>query len=164
MEAQNHPPTTWPADSQDAEVVAFLKGRSFPCPRCGYDLRDIQVAKCPECAEPLVLKVGSPRARFGWLVLAMAPGCFSGVAALFVLVPIFMTLGRSSPAGQGLPWPVVVADAFGFYSAAMVGLMYRYRHLIMSWTTRRQSTFAGIVWGVHVLVFALFVFAMVYWQ
>ena len=36
------------------------------------------------------------RARFGWLVLAMAPGCFSGVAAMFVL-------GRIAPQLH-LPW------------------------------------------------------------
>lgn len=76
----------------EVEVVAFLKGRSVPCPRCAYDLRDIPTATCPECAEPLVLKIGSPRTRFGWLVLAMVPGCFSGVAALFVMIPIFMTI------------------------------------------------------------------------
>jgi hypothetical protein len=144
----------------DAEVVAFLAGRSAPCPRCGYDLRDIGTAKCPECGEPLVLKVGSPKARFGWLVLAMAPGCFSGVAALFVMVPIALTIGRRFPAGQGVPWPVVVADMFGFLSAASVWLMYRHRHRFMSWPARRQGTFAGAVWGTHVLMFVLLLFGM----
>src|SRR5688572_30282901 len=163
MDVKDHPPTTPPFHDTAAEVVEFLKGRSVPCPRCAYDLRDIQTATCPECGEPLVLKIGSPRARFGWLVLAMAPGCFSGVAALFVMVPIGLTMGRSFPAGQGLPWPVVVADAFGFMSAASVGVMYWHRHRFMSLTARRQGIFAGAVWGVHVLVFALFVAAMVFW-
>jgi hypothetical protein len=107
-----------------------------------------------------VLKIGSPRARFGWLVLAMAPGCFSGVAALFVMIPLYMTIGRRLPAGQGAPWPVMVADAFGFLSAASVGLMYRHRHRIMAWTARRQGAFAGAVWGTHILVFALVVLAL----
>jgi hypothetical protein len=147
-----------------AEVVAFLKGRSVPCPRCAYDLRDIRTAKCPECGEPLVLKIGSPRARFGWMVLAMAPGCFSGVAALFVMIPIYMTMGRSFPPGQGLPWPVVVADAFGFFSAATVGLMYRHRHGIMAWTARRQGAFAGAVWVIHVLMLVLLLLAMWHWK
>lgn len=148
----------------EAEVVAFLAGRSAPCPRCGYDLRDIQKAKCPECGEPLVLKVGSPRVRFGWLVLAMAPGCFSGVAALFVMVPIAMTIGRRFPPGQGLPWPVVGADAFGFLSAASVAVMYRHRHRIMSWTARRQGAFAGTVWAIHVVALALVLFSLWYWK
>jgi hypothetical protein len=149
-----------PSHGSESEVLAFLKGRSIPCPRCGYDLRDIQSAKCPECGEPLVLKIGSPRARFGWLVLAMAPGCFSGVAACFVMVPVGITILRRFPPGQGAPWPVMVGDAFGFLSAASVVLMYRYRHRIMSWTARRQATFAGIVWGIHILMFAVLVLAL----
>jgi hypothetical protein len=164
MDVEDDPATRRPLHDPEAEVVAFLEGRSVPCPRCAYDLRDIPTARCPECGEPLVLKIGSPRARFGWLVLAMAPGCFSGVAALFVMIPISMTIGRRFPAGQGLPWPVVVADAFGFLSAASVGLMYRHRHRFMSWTARRQGGFAGAVWGTHILVFALLLLAMWLWK
>ncbi len=145
-------------------MLAFLEARSVPCPRCAYDLRGSQTARCPECGEPLVLKIGSPRVRFGWLVLAMAPGCFSGVAALFVMVPVFVTFWFRLPPGKGAPWPVMVADAFGFLSAASVGLMYLHRHRIMSWTARRQGAFAGTVWGTHVLAFALLVLALWYWQ
>jgi len=164
MDVEDHLTTGQPLHDPEAEVVAFLVGRSFPCPRCAYDLRDIPTAKCPECGEPLVLKIGSPRTRFGWLVLAMAPGCFSGVAALFLMIPIYMTSRRPLPPGQGAPWPVVVADAFGFLSAASVGLMYRHRHRFMSWRARRQGAFAGAVWGIHVLVFVLLVLALWYWQ
>lgn len=159
MDVHEGPTTTHPREP-DAWLVAFLEGRSIPCPRCAYDLRDITSAQCPECGEPLVLKIGSPRTRFGWLVLAMAPGCFSGVAALFVLVPIYMTLGQVSSPGRGLPWPVVAADVFGFLSAASVALMYRHRHRFMSWTPGRQGAFAGTVWAIHVLAFLLFVLAI----
>jgi hypothetical protein len=96
------------------------------------------------------------------VVLAMAPGCFSGVAAVFVMIPIFATISRRLPPGGGAPWPVMAADAFGILSAASVWLMYRHRHRIMSWTARRQASFAGIVWGVHILALAFFVLAMVY--
>lgn len=151
-----------PVLDPDAEVVAFLAGRSAPCPRCAYDLRDIKAARCPECGDPLVLKVGSSRARFGWVVLAMAPGCFSGVAALFVMLPVGYSIWRGLPPGQGAPWPVMVADAFGFLSAATVLLMYRHRHRIMALTARRQAAFAGAVWAIHVLAFGLFILAMSY--
>jgi hypothetical protein len=164
MDVEDDPTTRRPLHGPEAEVVAFLAGRSVPCPRCAYDLRDIRTAKCPECGEPLVLKIGSPRARFGWLVLAMAPGCFSGVAALFVMIPVFVTIWQRLPPGQGAPWPVMVADAFGFLSAASVALMYRHRHRIMAWTARRQGAFAGIVWGTHVLMFALLLLALWLWQ
>jgi hypothetical protein len=161
MKAEDHPPTTRPLTDPEAEVVAFLAGRSCPCPRCAYELRDIKAANCPECGEPLILKIGSPRARFGWLVFAMAPGCFSGVAAMFVMVPIAATVWQGhSPGRGGLPWPIVGADAFGIVSAASVWLMYRHRHRLMSWTSRRQAAFAGIVWGAHILAFALFLLGM----
>jgi hypothetical protein len=149
-------PPTEPLD----EVVAFLAGRSAPCPRCGYDLRDIQSPRCPECGEPLVLRIGSPRARFGWLVVAMAPGCFSGVAATLLAFPIYRTIGL--PPGRGVPWPIMVAEAFGIASAASVGAMYLARHRIMSWTGQRQMVFALGVWGAHVLVFVLTILAMIY--
>jgi NADH:ubiquinone oxidoreductase subunit 3 (subunit A) len=160
--SEENPTTARPLNDPEAEVVAYLVGRSVPCPRCAYDLRDLRSARCPECGEPLVLKIGSQKARFGWLVVAMAPGFFSGVAALFVLIPIFGTLWAGNR--QNLPWPLVAADAFGFLSIASVGLMYRHRHRFMSWTLRRQGAFAGAVWGVHILAFGLFLLAMWLWK
>ncbi|MEA5557706.1 hypothetical protein, partial [Nodularia spumigena] len=157
------PPTDAPPIDPDAHLIAFLAGRSAPCPRCAYDLRDIRAPKCPECAEPLLLKVGSPNARFGWLLLAMVPGSFSGVAALFVMIPIGMTLLVQTPFGQGPPWPIIVADIFGFTSAATVVLMYRHRHRVMAWATRRQIAFAATIWAIHVLALALVIGAMLLW-
>lgn len=156
-------PAARPATSTEAEVIAFLRGRSAACPRCSYDLRDAPSARCPECGEALTLQIGGTRARFGWLVLAMAPGCFSGVAALFVAAPVVLTLIRFFPPGDGAPWPIIVADAFGFLSAASVVAMYRHRHRFMLWKTHRQRAFALSVWGVHVLVFALVLLALGYW-
>ncbi|MCE9618339.1 MAG: hypothetical protein K8R92_00320 [Planctomycetes bacterium] len=155
----DNPMTSQPLHDPQAEVLAFLKGRSVPCPRCGHDLRDIKSAKCPECGEPLILKIGTPRARFGWLVLAMAPGCFSGVAAVFVMIPILGNIINRSAVDRGV-WALMIADGFGMLSAASVWLMYRHRQRIMSWTARRQGAFAGAVWGVHALVLALILLAL----
>jgi hypothetical protein len=58
----------------------------------------------------------------------------------------------------------VAADAFGFLSAASVALMYRHRQRFMAWTARRQGAFAGTVWGIHVLMFALLLLALWYWK
>jgi hypothetical protein len=146
-----------------AEVVAYLRGRSAPCPRCGYDLRDIQTARCPECGDPLVLKIASSRVRFGWLVLAMAPGCFSGVAACFVFIPIFLGIWNNWSTDRRMPWPGVAADTFGFLSAGSVWLMYRHRHRLMAWSTRRQAFFAASVWAVHVLMLGLVILG-IWWM
>jgi hypothetical protein len=146
-------PAPHPHPDPHAELLAFLRNRAAPCPRCAYDLRDIQTPTCPECGEALVLKVGSAKPRFGWLILAMAPGCFSGVAAAFVAVPILVSFWQLPP-DQRAPWPVITADAFGWLSAASVVLMYRHRHRLMVWSTRRQAVFAAAVWAVHILMFA----------
>lgn len=151
-----------PRDDMDDQLIAFLRDRSAPCPRCGYDLRDIAVAKCPECAEPLVLKVGSPRARFGWFLLALAPGCFSGIAAVFLLFPIFMTIYHSR--GRGLPWQIICVDLFGFASAATVAVMYRHRHRVLAWPIRKQAFFAAAAWGLHLLALVAFILAMLFGQ
>lgn len=164
MRPEDEPKSTQRGPVLPDEVVAFLKGRSAPCPRCAYDLRDIQTAICPECAEPLWLTIGSAQPRFGWLVLAMVPGCFSGVAAVFVLVPIVMSVGRNLPPGQGAPWPVLIADAFGFLSAASVWMMYRQRRRFLALRTGRQRALAGAVWGAHFLALALLVLAVWYWN
>ncbi|MDX2133127.1 MAG: hypothetical protein SFY69_13870 [Planctomycetota bacterium] len=161
MNEQSRPASNPSHLDPQAALVAFLKGRSAPCPRCAYDLRDIQTANCPECGEPLVLMVGSPNARFGWLVLAIAPGCFSGVAAIFVLIPVCIHLLNPSPAANGV-WALIAADAFGFASAASIVLMYRARHRIMGWPSRRQAAFAAAVWAVHVLALALLILGMRY--
>lgn len=146
-----------------AEVVAFLAGRCAPCPRCEYDLRDIPSAVCPECAEPLILKVGSPRARFGWFILAMAPGCFSGVAACFLAVPITISIVQAFPFNPGIPWPILGAEVFGLTSAGSVWLMYRHRQRILSRSTKRQALLAAAIWAVHIAAFVLLIVAMNFW-
>ncbi len=93
------------------------------------------------------------------MVLAMAPGCFSGVAAVFVLFPIYMNLWGEGPKPKGV-WSMVGADVFGFFSAAMVVVMYKYRHRIMAWSARRQGAFAAGVWGMHVLALGLVILSL----
>lgn len=147
----------------DEQLIAFLAGRSFPCPRCAYDLRDIRAAVCPECAEPLILTIGTPRVRFGWLIVAMVPGSFSGVAAMFLAVPISVSLWRSFPHLYGVPWPMLCAEAFGIASAASVALMYRRRLAIFRWTMQQQAAFAVGVWAIHIGAFVLLIAAMAVW-
>ena len=57
--------------------------------------------------------VGAARLQLVWLLAAVAPGFFSGIAAVFVLLPILARL----VAGDGrMSWPLVPLDLFGFYS------------------------------------------------
>ncbi len=152
-----------PSHEGPPDVVAFLRGRSAPCPRCGHELRNIPSARCPECGEPLILTVGTPTPHFGRLVLAMVPCCFSGVAAVFVFIPVGMTIAGVFGPKQGAPWPVMAADAFGFLSAASAWLMYRDRRRILGWPTRRQTLFVVAVWFAHVVALGLYGGAMALW-
>lgn len=152
----NSPPA-WPRlPSPQAEVIAYLAARSLPCPRCGYDLHALTTATCPECAEPLELRLSSAKVNFGWLIVAMAPGCFSGVAALFVSIPIVVSIWHGfAPGSSGVPWPIIAADIFGYSSAASLVLIYRRRAEILSRPRRQQAAFAGIIWAIHIAAFFL---------
>jgi hypothetical protein len=156
-----HPATS---TTPEEELIAFLAGRSAPCPRCEYDLRDIQSPVCPECAEPLILKVGSPRARFGWLLFAMTPGCFSGVAACFLAIPITIGIWHTFPAGLGTPWPILGAEVFGITSAGSVWLMYRHRQRILAGSSKKQALIAAAIWTTHIAAFVLLIIAMSLWM
>ena len=69
-------------------LLDFLREHDASCPLCGYNLKALTRPICPECGQELVLTVGAARLRLGWLMAAVAPGFFSGIAAVFLLVPI----------------------------------------------------------------------------
>jgi len=45
-------------DAPPEFLTTFLAGRDAACPACGYNLRDLQGTRCPECGDMLVLRVG----------------------------------------------------------------------------------------------------------
>lgn len=45
-------------DAPPEFLATFLAGRDAACPACGYNLRDLQGTRCPECGDMLVLRVG----------------------------------------------------------------------------------------------------------
>ena len=152
------PDTPSAADLTDADqLLAFVRGRHAPCPRCGYDLCDLTEPKCPECGEPLVLKVGSPRVHFGWLLFAAAPGCFSGVAATLLAFPLWRFAGAGP---KGPPIALYVAEVFGILSASFAIVLYRHRHRFLALPAVRQRLAAFAIWGAHVLAFVALLVAM----
>ena len=66
------------APSTEADLLAaFLAGRDVPCPRCGYNLRELSGSRCPECGEQLTLCVNLVEPRQAALiagVIALAAG------------------------------------------------------------------------------------------
>lgn len=135
-----------------ARLIAFLRDHSAPCPACGYDLKGLTTPVCPECRHDLVLTVGLARPRFGWLLVAMAPGMFSGVAGLLVCGLIVLVLVTE---GDLAPWPVFLLAAFGLASGAAAIAMGARRHRLMALGHHAQFKLAAIAWSVHVLVFLI---------
>src|SRR4051812_34065855 len=90
-------PVTQPSDAASSQAATtraqemlldFLREHEATCPLCGYNLKALTRPICPECGQELALTVGAAHVRLGWLMAAVAPGFFSGIAAFFMLVPI----------------------------------------------------------------------------
>src|SRR6185503_11308077 len=126
------------------------------CPVCGYNVRALTRPICPECKQELVLTVGAARLGLGWLFAAVAPGFFSGIAAIFVLIPIF---GRFL-FGDGVLMPLPIAmDVFGWCSGifAIILASKRPRSRFLALPVARQRWFALIMWLIHIGALGLFI-------
>jgi hypothetical protein len=141
--------------TREIMLLDFLREHDAPCPVCGYTLRMLSRPICPECGHELVLTVGAARLRIGWLLAAVAPGFFSGIAAFFVLV---MIVGRLV-FGDGLMSPGLnVLDAFGWCSAIFAIILASKHKRFIAQPRARQILWTLIIWIVHVAALALFLF------
>jgi hypothetical protein len=137
-----------------AMLLDFLREHDAACPVCGYNLRALARPTCPECGHELVLTVGTARLRLGWLLAAIAPGFFSGIAAILLLVPIVGRLalgdGRMSPALNAL-------DLFGWCSGLAAILLARHRLRFVAQPRARQRWWTVGIWLLHVAALGLFI-------
>lgn len=138
-----------PADG-DPLLIEYLRDRDAPCPLCGYNLRSLQVATCPECRETLSLAVGFRKPRFGWFVAAIIPGSFSGICAALLLMPLVGSLLSPSPPA---PWPFWAIDVFGWLSVLAAFVLARYRYAFLRQPQGVQCASAVAVWAIHILAF-----------
>ncbi len=81
-------------NQRDAESLqAWLSSRDVPCPVCGYNLRSIEAANCPECGAKLDLRVGSTDLKIGlWLVGVISLTLPLGFIGLFMIIAFPMVL------------------------------------------------------------------------
>ena len=150
-------PTSFAAAGSAQEMLLeFLRVHEAPCPVCGYNLKALTRPVCPECGHELVLAVGAARLRFGWLFAAVAPGFFSGIAAIFVLVPI---VGISAVAKRRPPLRFIVVDAFGWCSGILAILLAANRLRFTAQPLARQRWQALAIWLAHVAALGLFIMA-----
>ena len=144
--------TTAPPTRAQAMLLEFLREHDAACPVCGYNLKTLTRPICPECGQELVLAVGAAQLRFGWLLVALAPGFFSGIAAMFllVLIVVVMTVGNGKP-----PLRIVAVDVFGWCSGifAILLAIKRYRFLVQPRAVQRWWALG--IWLIHVAALAL---------
>jgi hypothetical protein len=142
-----------------AHLLAYLHGRDVPCPLCGYNLRDLTQARCPECRHELALSVGVMRPLFGWLIVAIVPSMFSGIAAGLLLIPmaIAMFIGGEQP-----PWPIVAAETFGWLSTIAALVLLHRRYVFLRQPLAVQRRWAVGAWALHVGAFLTLVASVIF--
>lgn len=136
-------------------LLAFLREHDADCPVCGYNLRALTRPTCPECGHDLVLTVGTKRLGLGWLFAAVAPGMFSGVAAI---VTLLATYGQYRGDGGLSPRVITLMalDAFGWCSALVaIVLVVKFKRFIAQPRARQRGWALGI-WAVHILATGVF--------
>ncbi|MCI0630253.1 MAG: hypothetical protein L0Y44_06315 [Phycisphaerales bacterium] len=134
-------------------LLDFLRAYDADCPVCGYNVCALTRPICPECRQELVLTVGAARLRMGWLFAAVAPGFFSGIAALFVLIPI---VGRYVFGDGKLELVLIALDLFGWCSLLFAIMLGAKLNRFIAQPRARQRWFALIIWIVHITAFVLF--------
>ncbi len=142
-----------PADS-DKLLLEFVRDRDAPCPRCGYNLRNLSTPTCPECREALSLTVGFRKPRFGWLLVTATPGAFSGIAAVLLLIPLMTSVFLQ---GGPVPWPIWAVDAFGWLSGVLALVLVKYRYAFLQQPQAAQRVWAVMAWVIHIAALAAFI-------
>jgi len=132
-------------------LADFLRGRSVACPLCGYDLRDLTGATCPECRHELHLAVDVRGLRFGWFLAALTPSLFAGLAA--ACMAVLLLANRLTSGGE--PPPVVhLLIGLGFAGGVAGLVLVGRRHAFLRRRPATQRAWALAAWGLHAVPFA----------
>lgn len=149
---------TAPMDA-DGLLLAFVRDRDAVCPHCGYNVRNLTKPICPECEEPLVLKVGGRTYPVRWLLATVAPGIFTGVTSGIMAV-IFLIALSVSPGSVGPPFSVplgvILTGSFFLASAAVAGAILIWNRRFVRQPQPRQVMWVVLVWVIHLCAFFIF--------
>src|SRR4051812_41860732 len=68
-------------------LIEYLRDRDVPCPLCGYNLRQLDSARCPECGRDIRLNINlaEPYLR-GWITAAAALCASAGVGIVMLIL------------------------------------------------------------------------------
>ena len=135
----------------DGLLLAFVRDRDTACPRCGYNVRNLTKPVCPECEEPLVLKVGGRTYPVRWLLATVAPGIFTGVMA-GVMAVVFLIVGLP----PFVPLGAILTGSFFLASAAVAGAIIIWNRRFVRQPQPRQILWAVLLWVIHLCAFFIF--------
>lgn len=147
-------PIMFTNDENDADelLLSFVRNRDHPCPRCGYNLRNLTRPVCPECKEPLLLKVGVQKLKLVCLLLAIAPGMFCLIALGIFLI---MSMRFGGPGIMRLEEALTLVF-MAVSGIVAIGLAARTRAFLRL-TDPTQAMWMILIWIVHLMVFGLIV-------
>lgn len=72
--------------SRDDLLRSYLADADEPCPRCGYNLRQLHSSRCPECGSELTLVLGLTEPRLAAYLTTVGVWCFGLGASTFLSV------------------------------------------------------------------------------
>ena len=68
-------------------LLRFVAQRDVPCPACGYNLRQLSRAVCPECGLALKLSIGSDTPfKRAWAITLCINAMIAGIGVIFLLL------------------------------------------------------------------------------
>ncbi len=142
--------------TDDRELLRrYLAGRDVPCPGCGYNLRGLESGVCPECTEPITLRVSLVEPRQGAFIaglIGLAVGI--GFSAAFLLAAALVAaLYGGTPGLLAEVWPLPLHLIF---ESAALAAWVRARRRLRRMPPRGRITLAAACWGLSALLAALF--------
>lgn len=134
---------------RDELIAAFLAERDVSCPRCGYNLRGLEQARCPECERPLVLRIEPAEPPRGVFVAGLA--ALAGGAAFSVAVGVHAVAvevwGGSAAGAVTAVWPAPLTFVG---QAALAAEWIRRAGLVARLPRGAQHTLVSACWLVSV--------------
>jgi hypothetical protein len=149
------------SSSATAFLLQYLQSHEALCPACGYNLRNLTHARCPECGKEVQLTVGlkeSYLAPFVALLVALGLPAGVGVLTLIIVAKEGIRLYRfAGDWSHNLETLSVLA-----FQASIVPLIAAIgmRRRIFRMEKRRQWLIAGIALMEPLLIFGLFLLAV----
>lgn len=150
------------SNEREALLVELLRENDVACPLCGYNLRGLTKATCPECKQALELTVGMRHLRMGWFLLAITPGMFSGIAAVLLTTVLLIALILEGTSGGGPPYSIYATVAFGWASGVFAVLLAFRRQRFLIMTPTKQRFCAILIWVIHIGWFAMFILLAIF--